>query len=48
MERIPEVDFIVMGEGEETFHHLLTEISTTRKYHFVYGLAYRKERGNRC
>ncbi|NOV00149.1 B12-binding domain-containing radical SAM protein [Paenibacillus planticolens] len=42
MERIPEVDFIVMGEGEETFHHLLTEISTTRKYHFVYGLAYRK------
>ena len=43
MERIPEVDFIVMGEGEETFHQLLTEISTTRKYHFVYGLAYRKE-----
>ncbi|MBA2943418.1 DUF4080 domain-containing protein [Paenibacillus sp. CGMCC 1.16610] len=42
MERIPEVDFIVMGEGEETFHQLLTEISTTRKYHFVYGLAYRK------
>ncbi|MGG1514205.1 DUF4080 domain-containing protein [Paenibacillus oryzisoli] len=43
MKRIPEVDFIVMGEGEETFHQLLTEISTTRKYHFVYGLAYRKE-----
>ncbi|MEW9699877.1 B12-binding domain-containing radical SAM protein [Paenibacillus sp. SI8] len=42
MDRIPEVDFIVMGEGEETFHQLLTEISTTRKYHFVYGLAYRK------
>lgn len=43
MDRIPEVDFIVMGEGEETFHQLLTEISTTRKYHFVYGVAYRKE-----
>jgi anaerobic magnesium-protoporphyrin IX monomethyl ester cyclase len=42
MKRIPEVDFIVMGEGEETFHQLLTEISTTRKYHFVYGIAYRK------
>ncbi|NEW07197.1 B12-binding domain-containing radical SAM protein [Paenibacillus sp. SYP-B3998] len=42
MKRIPEVDFIVMGEGEETFHQLLTEISTTKKYHFVYGLAYRK------
>jgi anaerobic magnesium-protoporphyrin IX monomethyl ester cyclase len=42
MKRIPEVDFIVMGEGEETFHHLLKEISTTQKYHFVYGVAYRK------
>jgi len=42
MRRLPEVDFIVMGEGEETLHHLLQEMSTTRKYHFVYGLAYRK------
>lgn len=42
MERMPQVDFIVMGEGEETFHHLLQEISTTQKYHFVYGVAYRK------
>jgi radical SAM superfamily enzyme YgiQ (UPF0313 family) len=43
MRRVPEVDFIVMGEGEETFDHLLTELSSTRKYHFVYGLAYRKD-----
>ncbi|MCR8645632.1 B12-binding domain-containing radical SAM protein [Paenibacillus sp. N1-5-1-14] len=43
MNRIPEVDFIVFGEGEETLHHLLQEISTTQKYHFVYGLAYRKQ-----
>ncbi|MEI7027246.1 B12-binding domain-containing radical SAM protein [Paenibacillus sp. y28] len=42
MERLPEVDFIVMGEGEETFKHLLQELATTRKYHFVYGAAYRK------
>ncbi|WP_018756285.1 B12-binding domain-containing radical SAM protein [Paenibacillus terrigena] len=42
MNRIQDVDFIVMGEGEETFHQLLTEIQTTQKYHFVYGLAYRK------
>ncbi|MCD1259415.1 B12-binding domain-containing radical SAM protein [Paenibacillus athensensis] len=42
LRRLPEVDFIVMGEGEETLHHLLQELSTTRKYHFVYGLAYRK------
>lgn len=34
MERVKEVDFIVVGEGEETFHHLLTELSTTQKYHF--------------
>jgi anaerobic magnesium-protoporphyrin IX monomethyl ester cyclase len=42
MKRIPEIDFIVMGEGEETLHHLLQEIAGTRKYHFVYGVAYRK------
>jgi len=42
MDRLQDVDFIVMGEGEETFHQLLTEIQTTQKYHFVYGLAYRK------
>jgi len=42
MRRLPEVDFIVMGEGEETFHHFLAEWSGERKFHFVYGLAYRK------
>ncbi|WP_128896177.1 B12-binding domain-containing radical SAM protein [Longirhabdus pacifica] len=41
MEKIPEVDFIVMGEGEETFHHLLSEIKGEQKYHFVFGIAYR-------
>ncbi|MFF2481871.1 B12-binding domain-containing radical SAM protein [Paenibacillus sp. NPDC058071] len=44
MERIPEVDFIVVGEGEETFHHLLTELSGAGKFHMVFGLAYRKHR----
>ncbi|MFD2671193.1 B12-binding domain-containing radical SAM protein [Marinicrinis sediminis] len=43
MEKLPEVDFIVAGEGEETFHHFLQELTTTQKYHFVYGLAYRKQ-----
>lgn len=42
MQRLPEVDFIVMGEGEETFHHLLQELEGNRKFHFVYGIAYRK------
>ncbi|OAX50334.1 B12-binding domain-containing radical SAM protein [Paenibacillus sp. AD87] len=42
MNRIPNVDFIVMGEGEETLHQLLTELEGDKKFHFVYGLAYRK------
>jgi anaerobic magnesium-protoporphyrin IX monomethyl ester cyclase len=43
MRRIQEADFIVMGEGEETFHHLLTELRDgTRKWHMVFGAAYRK------
>jgi Fe-S oxidoreductase len=47
MQRIPEVDFIVVGEGEETFHHLLTEIEGAGKYHMVFGVAYRKQREDR-
>lgn len=42
MNRLPNVDFIVVGEGEETFHQLLQEIEGKQKFHFVYGLAYRK------
>ncbi|WP_168121041.1 B12-binding domain-containing radical SAM protein [Paenibacillus sp. HB172176] len=44
MNRLQDVDFIVMGEGEETFHHLLTELEGDRKFHLVFGLAYRKRR----
>lgn len=47
MERLPEVDFIVVGEGEETFHHLLTEIEGDGKFHMVFGIAYRKRREER-
>lgn len=42
MERLPQVDFIVMGEGEEVFHNLLIQLTGEQKFHFVYGLAYRK------
>ncbi|UHA72234.1 B12-binding domain-containing radical SAM protein [Paenibacillus sp. 481] len=42
MNRVKEVDFIVVGEGEETFLHLLREIRDEQKYHFVFGVAYRK------
>ncbi|MBH5317391.1 B12-binding domain-containing radical SAM protein [Paenibacillus sp. GSMTC-2017] len=44
MERVQEVDFIVIGEGEETFHHLLNEIEGDGKYHMVFGISYRKVR----
>ncbi|MCM3759822.1 B12-binding domain-containing radical SAM protein [Alkalihalobacillus oceani] len=43
MNTLPAVDFIVIGEGEETFKQFLEELSTTEKYHFVFGLAYRKQ-----
>lgn len=42
MNRLPEVDFIVMGEGEETFLHLLQTIQGDQKFHFVPGIAYRR------
>lgn len=42
MEKAPYVDFIVFGEGEGTFHHLLTEIYGQQKYGEVKGLAYRR------
>lgn len=43
MKRVPEVDFIVVGEGEETFHHLLTELHGDRAFYSVLGLVYRKQ-----
>lgn len=43
MTRLSHVDFIVMGEGEETFHHLLSELHAERKFHLVFGMAYRKD-----
>lgn len=45
MERLNDVDFIVMGEGEETLLHLLREIDGDHKYHYVFGAAYRKASG---
>ncbi|WP_256760749.1 B12-binding domain-containing radical SAM protein [Cohnella sp. WQ 127256] len=43
MKRLSSVDFIVMGEGEETFRDLLRQIAGEQKYHFVFGMAYRKD-----
>src|SRR4051794_37239523 len=41
MEKIPEVDFIVMGEGEQTFKQLLAEIQKNHNYNKVPGIAFR-------
>ncbi|AJS61580.1 B12-binding domain-containing radical SAM protein [Paenibacillus sp. IHBB 10380] len=43
MDRVKNIDHIVMGDGEETFHHLLQTIAGDRKFHYVYGASYRKE-----
>ncbi|MFN7251721.1 MAG: DUF4080 domain-containing protein [Anaerobacillus sp.] len=43
MKQVPEVDFIVFNEGEETFKHLLDEITGSQKYHLVFGASYRKD-----
>jgi anaerobic magnesium-protoporphyrin IX monomethyl ester cyclase len=43
LERIPEVDFIVIGEGEQTFKQLLTDIDSTNNYRNVQGIAYRED-----
>ncbi|WP_240374807.1 B12-binding domain-containing radical SAM protein [Bacillus piscicola] len=41
MKRLSDVDFIVINEGEETFKHLLDELSGGQKFHMVFGIAYR-------
>ncbi|MFF2446067.1 B12-binding domain-containing radical SAM protein [Neobacillus sp. NPDC058068] len=43
MENHPYIDFIVIGEGEQTFKQLLTEIETGKNYQKVPGIAYREK-----
>ncbi|RFU69938.1 B12-binding domain-containing radical SAM protein [Bacillus sp. V59.32b] len=43
LEKIPEADFIVIGEGETTFRKLLTELHGNKDYARVSGIAYRKD-----
>lgn len=42
MEKLPSVDFIIMGEGEHSFKQLLTELNGSGEYNNVYGVAYRE------
>ncbi|MRX73298.1 DUF4080 domain-containing protein [Bacillus lacus] len=43
MQKVPEVDFIVIGEGEETFKQFLTEAQGSGNFSSVSGLAYRED-----
>ncbi|MDZ5470519.1 B12-binding domain-containing radical SAM protein [Bacillus sp. 31A1R] len=43
MEKVPEFDFIVIGEGEQTFKQLLTELENNHEMKAVHGIAYRKD-----
>ncbi|WP_160720360.1 B12-binding domain-containing radical SAM protein [Bacillus sp. USDA818B3_A] len=42
MEKCQDIDFIVIGEGEQTFKQLLNEISSSKEYRNVHGIAYRE------
>jgi anaerobic magnesium-protoporphyrin IX monomethyl ester cyclase len=43
MVNVPEFDFIVIGEGEETFKQLLSELDGGGQFNTVPGIAYRVE-----
>lgn len=45
MERVPDFDVIVIGEGEQTFKQLLAGFSNGRDFSEVHGIAYRNEGG---
>lgn len=42
MAKHPNIDFIVMGEGEQTFKQLLTEMKSKQNYKKVPGIAFRE------
>uniref|UniRef100_A0A7V0Z482 B12-binding domain-containing protein n=1 Tax=candidate division WOR-3 bacterium TaxID=2052148 RepID=A0A7V0Z482_UNCW3 len=43
LRNIPEIDFIIRGEGEETLLELLKTFSTDQKYEKIRGLSFRKD-----
>ncbi|WP_449539560.1 B12-binding domain-containing radical SAM protein [Ferdinandcohnia sp. Marseille-Q9671] len=46
LERIPEVDYIVIGEGEETFKELLVAIRDNQRTEEISGVCLRKDERN--
>jgi anaerobic magnesium-protoporphyrin IX monomethyl ester cyclase len=43
LENVPEFDFIVIGEGEETFKQFLFQLHGEKDFDSVHGLAFRKD-----
>lgn len=43
MERLPEVDFIFIGEGEQSFKQFLDELHGNKQFENVSGVAYRQD-----
>ncbi|WP_027408393.1 B12-binding domain-containing radical SAM protein [Anoxybacteroides tepidamans] len=43
LENVPEFDFIVIGEGEETFKQFLFQMHGERDFNSVHGLAFRQD-----
>ncbi|MBS4172298.1 B12-binding domain-containing radical SAM protein [Bacillus sp. FJAT-49736] len=43
LKQLPEVDYIVVGEGEETFKHLLQELEGSRNFENVQGISFMKD-----
>lgn len=43
LENVPEFDFIVIGEGEETFKQFLVQMHGQRDFRSVHGLAFRED-----
>jgi len=43
LKRLPEVDYIVVGEGEETFKHLLLQLDGPMDIENVQGISYMKD-----
>lgn len=43
MEKVADFDFIVIGEGEQTFKQLLAQLAGSKEFEAVPGIAYRKE-----
>lgn len=45
LERVPEIDFIIVGEGEASVKNLLFELQGEQQFDKLHGIAFRKEDG---